>query len=269
VLGENDGLPYNDINVYAAGAPTTPVLSIPADSVWPGMMAVTPDGSRIFSIQQEYISGQGLDGFLNVFPGPEAEPPPPSPASQPYREVTATGGIYTFGGASFLGSVAGTSLNAPVVGVAATADGAGYWMDAADGGVFSFGDAQFHGSMGGRPLNKPIVGMAATPDGKGYWEVASDGGIFAFGDAEFHGSMGGRPLNKPIVGMAAAPDGKGYWEVASDGGIFAFGDAEFHGSMGGLPPQQSGCRNSRRARRRWLLDGCIRRWDFRLRRRTL
>jgi hypothetical protein len=47
-----------------------------------------------------------------------------------------------------------------VVGMAATPDGKGYWLVAADGGVFSFGDAQFYGSMGGQPLNKPVVGMA-------------------------------------------------------------------------------------------------------------
>jgi hypothetical protein len=123
----------------------------------------------------------------------------------------------------------------PIVGLAATPDGGGYWEVASDGGIFAFGDAGFHGSMGGTPLDKPIVGMASTPDGAGYWEVASDGGIFAFGDAGFYGSEGGRHLNAPIVGMSPAPDGAGYWEVASDGGIFAFGDAGFYGSEGGHP----------------------------------
>ena len=125
------------------------------------------------------------------------------------------------------------STSTPIVGMAATPDGGGYWEVASDGGIFSFGDAVFHGSMGGHHLNPPIVGIAATPDGGGYWEVASDGGIFSFGGATFYGSMGGHPLNQPIVGMAATPDGGGYWLVASDGGIFSFGDATFHGSMGG------------------------------------
>ena len=123
--------------------------------------------------------------------------------------------------------------SAPLIGIASTTDGKGYWQVASDGGVFAFGDAMFYGSMGGKSLNAPVVGIAATPDGKGYWEVASDGGIFAFGDAMFYGSMGGKSLNAPVVGIAATPDGKGYWEVASDGGVFAFGDAMFYGSMGG------------------------------------
>ena len=134
----------------------------------------------------------------------------------------------------------GQPLNRPVVGMAATRDGRGYWEVASDGGLFAFGDAHFYGSTGAFPLNRPVVGMAATPDGRGYWEVASDGGIFAFGDAHFYGSTGAIRLNQPVVGMAATPDGRGYWLVAADGGIFAFGDAHFYGSTGSHPPQQAG-----------------------------
>ena len=124
------------------------------------------------------------------------------------------------------------NLNAPIVGMAATPDGGGYWLVGSDGGVFTFGDAVFHGSTGSLHLNAPIVGMAATPDGGGYWLVASDGGVFTYGDAVFDGSRGGLRLNKPIVGMAVIPGG--YWLVASDGGIFTYGDAIFKGSTGGL-----------------------------------
>jgi hypothetical protein len=122
--------------------------------------------------------------------------------------------------------------NEPVVGIAATPDGSGYWLVASDGGVFSYGDAHFYGSAGAIRLNAPIVGMAVTRGGDGYWLVASDGGIFSYGDADFYGSTGSLRLNKPIVGMAATPDGDGYWLVASDGGIFTYGDADFHGSTG-------------------------------------
>jgi subtilase family serine protease len=136
------------------------------------------------------------------------------------------------GDGAYYGSMGGTHLHAPIVGMASTPDGAGYWLVASDGGVFSFGDARFHGSMGGIQLHAPIVGMAATPDGQGYWLVASDGGIFSFGNAAFHGSTGNRTLDKPIVGMASTSDGAGYWLVASDGGVFSFGNAAFDGSMG-------------------------------------
>ena len=137
-------------------------------------------------------------------------------------------------GASFFGSMGGQHVNQPIVGIARTLDGDGYWEVASDGGIFSFGNATFWGSMGGHHLNEPIVGIAATPSGGGYWEVASDGGVFNFGDSAFYGSMGGEHLNKPIVGIAATPSGGGYWEVASDGGVFSFGDATFYGSTGGI-----------------------------------
>ncbi|MBW3669437.1 MAG: CapA family protein [Actinobacteria bacterium] len=154
------------------------------------------------------------------------------------RAATAAGvgpAVLAFGDASAPGNPSDLRPQRPVVGMARTADGGGYWLVASDGAVFAFGNAAFHGSMGGHPLNRPVVGMAPTPDGGGYWLVASDGGIFAFGNAIFHGSTGGLRLNQPIVGVAATPDGGGYRLVASDGGIFAFGNAAFHGSMGGHP----------------------------------
>ena len=53
-----------------------------------------------------------------------------------------------------------SQLNRPVVGMAASPDGGGYWLVASDGGIFSYGDARFDGSGGVMPLNAPIVGMA-------------------------------------------------------------------------------------------------------------
>jgi len=126
------------------------------------------------------------------------------------------------------------SLNAPIVGMAATPTGKGAWRVAADGGVFTSGDAAFYGSAGALRLREPIVGMAATPSGHGYWFVARDGGVFAYGDAHFYGSTGGQHLNQPIVAMAATPTGRGYWLIAQDGGVFSFGDAHFYGSTGAL-----------------------------------
>ncbi len=122
-----------------------------------------------------------------------------------YWTVSIFGVITSYDGAPLFGSpvVSGIRLSQPIVGMAATPDGEGYWLVASDGGIFSFGDANFYGSTGAIHLNQPIVGMAATPDGHGYWLVASDGGIFTFGDAGFFGSTGALQLNQPIVGMAA------------------------------------------------------------------
>jgi hypothetical protein len=126
-----------------------------------------------------------------------------SSAAGAYRSVASDGGVFAFGSAGFAGSLGGTHLNAPIVGVAAAPSGSGYWLVASDGGVFAFGSAGFAGSLGGTHLNAPIVGVAAAPSGSGYWLVASDGGVFAFGSAGFAGSLGGTHLNAPIVGVAA------------------------------------------------------------------
>jgi Protein of unknown function (DUF4232) len=146
--------------------------------------------------------------------------------------VESAVGVSAFGDATSFGSP--SQVNQPIVGIAPTADGKGYWLVASDGGVFTFGDAGFFGSAGNIALNRPVVGMAPTPDGKGYWLVASDGGVFTYGDAGFFGSAGNIALHRPIVGLAATPDGKGYWLVASDGGVFTYGDAGFFGSTGNV-----------------------------------
>jgi beta-lactamase class A len=154
----------------------------------------------------------------------------PTPDGNGYLLVSSDGGVFTFGDATFAGSLGNLALNAPIVGIAATPDGHGYWLVGADGGVFTFGDATFAGSLGNLALNAPIVGIASTSDGHGYWLVAADGGVFTFGDATFAGSLGNLALNAPIVGMASTSDGHGYWLVAADGGVFTLGDASFAGS---------------------------------------
>jgi hypothetical protein len=160
----------------------------------------------------------------------------PLTAQLPVKGAISPGpAVLPFGDAVSPGDPTSLRPNRPIVGMAATPEGAGFWLVASDGGVFSFGTARFVGSAGGLPLNRPIVGMASTPDGGGYWLVASDGGVFSFGNARFAGSTGALALNRPIVGMASTPDGAGYWLVASDGGVFSYGTARFLGSAGGLP----------------------------------
>jgi hypothetical protein len=60
------------------------------------------------------------------------------------------------------GSTGGRPLNQPIVGMAATPDGGGYWLAASDGGIFNYGGTAFFGSVGGQPLNQPVVGAAAA-----------------------------------------------------------------------------------------------------------
>ena len=150
----------------------------------------------------------------------------------PYHVVTRDGGIFSFNGAQFRGSLPGIGIRTPARDMA-EGPGGGYWILGEDGGVFSF-DVPFYGSMGGQRLNQPVVGMSTTATALGYWLVAGDGGIFSFGDAQFFGSTGDLRLNQPVVGMAPTPSGQGYWLVATDGGVFTFGDGQFLGSTGDI-----------------------------------
>jgi hypothetical protein len=199
-----------------------------------------------------YPSPMTSNSFTVSYGAPPAPPPPPAPCPATsgaplgsaagiaaidvsgclgYYVADAAGQVSAFGAAQFKGDLSGITLNAPIISIAATADGGGYWLLGADGGIYAFGDARFFGSTGGLALNAPIVSMAPTPDGSGYWLVAKDGGIFSYGDAAFYGSTGGISLNQPVDGMAVGPGGTGYWLVASDGGVFAFHEP-FVGSLG-------------------------------------
>jgi len=169
-----------------------------------------------------------------------------------------------------LGGVSTQNYNAPIIGIAATNTGRGYWLVTANGDVIAFGDAEFYGSMYLKHLDAPIVGITPTWNDEGYWLVGKDGGVFAFGNARFLGrepldstvgiaSLGysggyviasksgsavvfqrGRTiylqlefsLNKPIVAVVADPATlTGFWLVAADGGVFALDGAPFIGTL--------------------------------------
>jgi hypothetical protein len=210
----------------SAGASATSAVEVDQYVFTPGPTPVTTVAVQ-FDCTNDSVDISGTIAYNIV----------PTDSADGYYVFGQAGELAGFGNDNYLVYLDGAmyyDLNAPIVGMAPTPDGGGYWMVGSDGGVYASGDAQFYGSTGSLHLNKPVVGMAATPDGKGYWFVASDGGIFAYGDAQFYGSTGSMHLNKPIVGMAATPSGHGYWLVASDGGIFAYGDAQFYGSTGSI-----------------------------------
>jgi hypothetical protein len=200
-----------------AYAPTLPVTFVGTSG---GTTVPEWQGAGPYTLTVTWAASDGSSGTL-----------PPVAINLPTMAQCQSGS-----GFSTVGTPPGQQVTAPIVALASSPDGNGYWEVGSDGRVYSFGDAYgvFQNSLALTTLNHPVVGMASTPDGRGYWLVASDGGIFAYGDAPFFGSTGGIRLNKPIVGMAATPDGGGYWLVASDGGIFAFGDAQFFGSTGSM-----------------------------------
>ena len=150
------------------------------------------------------------------------------PVVNSYWLAAADGGVFSYDGAPFEGSLPGMGVRvSDIVGIAATSDGRGYWLVGADGGVFSFGGALFEGSIPGLGIHSTkIVGMAAGSDEGSYWLVGADGGVFSFGDGTFFGSIPELDVKvSNIVGTAGTLNGQGYWLVGAGGGVFSFGTA--------------------------------------------
>ena len=226
-------------------------IALPGDGTQPsGVGAFIPpqatiaeDNARLLPGDAVFWGGSGINGFVhsgiyagggNVWDAIGISQPVQLHTMAYLQSVYRYDGAMRFWGAGgTVPTVTSGGLVTPVVGMASTPRGDGYWLADAYGGVSAHGSAVNYGSMAGHPLNAPIAHIVSTPDGAGYWLVAADGGTFSFGDAHFYGSMGGQRLNAPVVDIAPTPDGHGYWLVAADGGIFSFGDAAFRGSMGG------------------------------------
>ena len=130
------------------------------------------------------------------------------------------------------------SLNRPIVGMATTPDGGGYWLVASDGGIFM---------LRRRPLlrqSRRLTCSRSTSPSSAWCPPATGGATgwspptaacSAFGDAGFYGSLGASPPPTPIVGVAPTPDGGGYWMLEADGTVHAFGDAPGVGPVAESP----------------------------------
>jgi hypothetical protein len=167
-----------------------------------------------------------------------------------YWLVASDGGIFSFGNAGYYGSIPGLGfapagstnpkrLNAPIVGMVPSADGAGYFMVASDGGVFAFGDAKFEGSCPGiGGCSGAAVAVMPDASGNGYWLVTATGRVYAFGDAVNYGSPG--PQSVAVTAAVRTNDGAGYWLLFANGVVAPYGDAMALGgpvgAVGGLNP---------------------------------
>lgn len=166
------------------------------------------------------------------------------PAGAATTIVRPGGGMWTVGpdgvvtpepGTPWFGDARDLDLWEPIVGMAPTQSGNGYWLAARDSGVFSYGDAPFHGNLiteliarddlppgtldGGNILDYldgAIVDIAS--DGDGYYLLGEDGGVFTFGRLPFLGSGAGL-LDTAAVAIRIV-DG-GYVITAADGSEWA------------------------------------------------
>jgi streptogramin lyase len=215
--------------VFAATGSPLPAFGLYKGTLPPGLKLTsagvllgTPHkaGRYVFVVKASSSAGHALSPTITLIVA----------ASRGYWLVASNGGLFAFG-APFYGSVH-AHLAKPVVAMAATPDGHGYWLVTKAGQVLHFGDAHSYGSPPAH-LAKPVVAMAATPDGHGYWLVTKAGQVLHFGDAHSYGSPPAH-LAQPVVAIAPTPGGHGYWLIASNGGVFSYGKAAFRGSIGKL-----------------------------------
>jgi hypothetical protein len=143
-LGDARGLPLN-----------SPVLDVAPAASGVGYYLVAGDGG-IFTFGSARFAGS-MGGIPLRSP---VRAIVPDADGDGYWLVAGDGGVFAFD-AAFRGSMGGTALVAPVVGMVPYGDG--YLMVAADGGVFVFSDRPFLGSLGGSVVGSPAVAVAAPP----------------------------------------------------------------------------------------------------------
>ena len=209
------GRPISGYRVLALAAGAPPV----AVAVAAGQRSATLRGleaHHLYDVRVAAVStvGRGLWA--------ESGPRAVAYAANGYRVATTGGVVQGFGSLGALGGVAG-SATSPVVAVAPTGDGLGYWLVERNGTVAAFGDAT---PLGYPRSATPMVGIAADPAGSaGYWLVDAAGHVDAYGSAPRLGSLSGKlARTSPAVGIAAAGT-HGYWVVQADGTVTPFGSA--------------------------------------------
>lgn len=128
-------------------------------SPWAAGHYGSPPGSNLVALISQYD--------LTRYDGPPAPPAPPggsdmiapTPSGNGYWLVTATGAVYTFGDAQYLGgpntSKTATGWNGPpnlpagqtCVSIAAHPITQGYWIESDGGDVYAYGAAGWHGNL--------------------------------------------------------------------------------------------------------------------------
>ena len=196
----------------------------------------------------------------------------PTDPSSGYYVFGQQGELTGFGNDNYLVYLDGAlyyNLNAPIVGMAPTPDGGGYWMVGSDGGVYASGDARFYGSTG-----QPAPEQA----GRGHGGDARRQGLLVRGLRRRDLRLRRRPVLRLDREHPPEPADRRHGGDAGRAWLLAGGlrrrdlrlrrrpvlrlDRE-------SPPEQAGGRHGPDAGRGWLLVRGLRRRDLRLRRRPV
>jgi glycoside hydrolase-like protein/IPT/TIG domain-containing protein len=108
------------------------------------------------------------------------------PATSGYWLTTPNGNVYEFN-APWYGSKAGTTLPAPIIGIAAAPSG-GYWLVTSKGNVYNY-NAPWYGSTAGTTLTAPVTTIVSS--NAGYLLATQSGDVFNY-NAPYYGSPADR-----------------------------------------------------------------------------
>ena len=200
------------------GAVVGMAATITADGYW-----LATDSGQVF--------GFGSVGTVDVDLGPldDESVVGITTAGSGFRVVTARGRVLNHN-ASPHGDWGSTSgADRPVVGIAGTPTGEGYWLLDARGAVAARGDARWQGDVAQLSLLGSATQVVATPSGQGYAIVSSAGPLYSFGDAQVMGSSHWDSPPSPAQAIVMTPTGQGHWLFRRDGTAEEYGDAKFIG----------------------------------------
>lgn len=219
-----EGEVYNSLYRPALGEPVT--AGVPGGTKFAGMAAM-PGGRGYWLVTRQGTVYRF--GAAPQLPAVRVRYPVAGILADPaggYWLFTAKGNVYTPNHSSFLGSLA-RKQTAPIIGMAATRSGRGYWLLAKNGVVYAFGNA--------RQLPRirkpgPYAGIVSDPHG-GYWVFTTTGRVYRSKGTPWYGSPATQGVHlDSFTGMVGTPDGRGYWLTTSQGVVSSFGDA------GNFPP---------------------------------
>ena len=101
----------------------------------------------------------------------------PTPSGNGYWLLARDGGVFTFGAASFYGSLGATPVASGVLRMVSAQDGHGYWLVSHDGAVYPFGSA-VNAAM---PTTGLMFDVESAGDVAVTWALQQLGKPYAFG----------------------------------------------------------------------------------------
>jgi hypothetical protein len=156
-----------------------------------------------------------------------------------YNILTAPGGIYSFGDATYWGNLIDHGYPGPAVGLSETPAGDGYAILTGPGNLYTFGTAGYYGNLTDHHYPGPAVALDYTPNpgtinsptGHGYAILTASGAIYTFGDAGYYGNLIDHGYPGRAVSFAWSASGHGYWILTDSGNLYSFGDAGYYGNL--------------------------------------